>query len=273
MSDAFGTSSESYTYNQLGQVTQLQKIVGGVTYDVGYNYVGTALTYISYPSGDKAAYYYDAIGRLCGVANTSSYTGCTSMTSPYLTISPTVGYNATNQVTAATYGNGVTASAGYSSTRLQMTSLAYANGSSTLLGLNYYYSYDATYCPTGASGNNGQIQCIKDVSSETSANLRSTNYAYDQLGRLASAATAGGSTPYPAWTASWQYDRYGNRTQQTGTGAAPSPAPVVSTSTNQVTSMGSSGFTYDANGNLTQDDNFKFNMDAANRLISMTTLS
>ena len=75
-------------------------------------------------------------------------------------------YNAAEQLLKFTYGNNVVANFGYSSTRLQMTSLAYTNASSTLLlGLNYYYAHDSTNCATGVSGNNGQIQCINDVTS------------------------------------------------------------------------------------------------------------
>ena len=73
---------------------------------------------------------------------------------------------------------------------------------------------------------------------------------------------------------SWTYDRYGNRPYQNSTaGGVPAPAPSISASTNQVTSLGGTNFYYDANGNLTQDDQWKYTFDAENHIVTMTTLS
>jgi hypothetical protein len=47
-------------------------------------------------------------------------------------------YNPAFQLTALSYGNGVTASYGYSADRLQLTSLSYAQGAQSLYSLNYW---------------------------------------------------------------------------------------------------------------------------------------
>ena len=59
------------------------------------------------------------------------------------------------QITGFSYGNGVTATFGYSAQRLQMTSLKYAKGATKLLDLTYSY--------TQGGGNNGQMTKITDL--------------------------------------------------------------------------------------------------------------
>lgn len=87
-------------------------------------------------------------------------------------------------------------------------------------------------------------------------------------------AVTTGSTAYPKWGLSWSYDRYGNRTAQSVThGSGPSNSVSVSASTNRVTGMGSFTFSYDASGNLTQDDLYKYKYDAENRLVEIRQLN
>lgn len=96
---------------------------------------------------------------------------------------------------------------------------------------------------------------------------RSATYSYDSLYRLSSAVTTG-STNYPKWGISEAYDRYGNRTDQNQTFGSPPMNPVlVSTSTNHVTST---GYAYDANGNMTNDGSNTLVYDAENRTLSAT---
>jgi RHS repeat-associated protein len=122
----------------------------------------------------------------------------------------------------------------------------------SLLALNYFYQEDSTNCPNGNSlGNNGQIQCINDVSGADSDDAgRSVSYKYDFLGRLSTASTPG-STTYPAWSLAETYDRYGNLSKQSGTNA-----PPISLSVNAANNrINTSGYTYDASGNLTATPN------------------
>jgi RHS repeat-associated protein len=246
MTDGLGT--ESFTYDQLGRTTQVQKVVYNVTYTTSYtfNLAGEVVT-MTYPSGKVIKNNYDAIGRLASVQNNS--------TSAYYASS--AAYNTANHLTGFTYGNSATASYGYSSQRLQLSSLSYSSGASTLLSLTYGYTQNG--------GNNGEITTITDNVDSG----RTASYAYDSLHRVSTASTSG-STNYPAWGLSWTYDRYGNRTAQSVTsGSGPSNSVTVSTSTNRITSMGSSNFTYDSNGNLTQDDLYKYKYDAENRMVEM----
>jgi RHS repeat-associated protein len=240
------SGSESYGYDKMGRVVQLAKAVGTTSYVTKYAYnSGSELTKITYPSGRVVEYSYDLVGDLCEAAATVA-ANCGSATSPYLTL-PSSGYDAASRPLSATYGNGVVATASYTPQTGELASLSYAKNSSALFGLNYFYQQNATYCPTGNAGNNGQIQCITDVSSGTGASGRSVAYTYDQLGRLLTANTTG-SAQYPAWGLSWTYDRYGNRTAQTVTaGSGYTSSLTINPVNNQITSP---AYTYDATGNV-----------------------
>jgi len=90
------------------------------------------------------------------------------------------------------------------------------------------------------------------------------------LSRLSTAVTTG-STGYPKWGLSFTYDRYGNRTAQTVTaGTAPSSSLSIAAATNRIT-----GYTYDANGNLTVEpfvpSNNNYTYDGENRLVTFAS--
>jgi RHS repeat-associated protein len=227
------TGSEAYTYDALGRVTAMTKTIGGVSYPLGYTYdFASDLTSITYPSGRVVQQTTDTLGRL------------QQITSSGVNYVSNLAYNAASQPTGFTYGNGVQAAFAYNS-RMQLQSLDYTFNSQTLFGLNYYYKVDSTNCPSGNTGNNGQIQCIDDVVDAG----RTAKYTYDAWNRLLTASTAG-STNYPAWGLSWSYDRYGNRLSQAVTaGTAPSNTVTASVTTNRLASP----YTYDASGNMTYD--------------------
>jgi YD repeat-containing protein len=191
----------------------------------------------------------DVIGRLCAVGAAGST--CSSGTA----YSTGYNYNPAFQLTALSFGNGVAATFGFSSDRMQLSSLSYVKSGTTLFALNYSYGT--------AGSNNGQIAGITD----TVDNGRSITYGYDALYRLTSAATTG-STAYPLWGLSESYDRYGNRTAQSVTaGTGPSNSVTVSATTNRITT---SPYAYDANGNMTNDGVNTLVYDAENRAVSAT---
>ena len=242
-----GPGSESYTYDILGRLTQLQKVVSGTTYTTSYSYnLAGSVTSVTYPSGKVINRSYDTIGRLSSIANGSSnlLSGLT--------------YDPLFHLTGATYGNGITETLSYSANRGQLASLLYANsGQTTLFGETYSYAQ--------SGGNNGQLASIID--SKDSG--RNETYTYDAIGRLTAASTTG-STAYPAWGLSFSYDRYGNRLAQsissgcTGI-SCPTNSVTVSASTNHIST---SGYAYDTNGNLTNDGQNTLAYDAENQLLT-----
>jgi RHS repeat-associated protein len=258
-----GVGSETYTYNLLGQMTQLQKLIGATTYTTSYAYnLARELSSITYPSNRVVQQSFDTIGRLCAVGNSGST--CSSGT----TFATGYTYNAAFRVTGFNYGNGVSAAIGYTADRLLLQSLAYTKGATTLFSTNYWYKTDSTNCPSGASGNNGQIQCITDNVDSG----RTVSYAFDALYRLTSATTSG-STNYPKWGLSMNYDRYGNRSSQSVSSGcvAPMVCPTNSVGIDATTNrINTSGYAYDANGNMTNDGNNTLVYDAENRLLSAT---
>ena len=255
-----GVGSENYSYNALEQLTQLQKVISGATYTTNYAYnIAGELTQITYPSGRVIQQSVDAIGRLCEIA--PSTTACGTAASPYAT---GYGYNVASQVTGFKYGNGIYASLGFSSDRLQLNCLDYSttnrgttctHDSTTKFGLSYSYG--------SAGSNNGLIAGITD----SVDNGRTVAYTYDPLSRLSTALTTG-SANYPQWGLSWGYDRYGNRLNQTLTaGSGYQGSVTVNAVTNQITSA---GYAYDANGNMTNDNTNTLVYDAENHNVSAT---
>jgi RHS repeat-associated protein len=243
------SGSVTYSYNKLGQTTQVQRVVGSTTYTTSYQYnLMGETTQTTYPSGRVVQQSVDPIGRLCAVAQTS--TSCSSNTNPFAS---GFAYNTASETTGFNYGNGVVATFGYSPDRLQLTSITDVKGASTLFSLSYAY---------GAAGaNNGQIAGITD----NVDNGRTVNYTYDNLSRLNTAVTVG-STNYAKWGLSFTYDRYGNRTAQTVTsGTGPSNSVTVSATTNRITT---SGYSYDASGNMTNDGSNTLTYDGENRTIT-----
>jgi RHS repeat-associated protein len=236
-----GPGSVTYTYDLLGRVTQEQQIINGNSYTIGYQYnLAGQVTSLTYPSGRVVQPSYDTIGRLTSVS-----TGTTTLASG-------VTYDPSFRVTTYTYGNGIVANLSYSSDRRQLQSMSYVSGSQTLFG-------ESAYGHSQNGGNNGQITSITD-SVDSGRNI---TYAYDALGRLSSAVTAG-STNYPKWGLSWTYDRYGNRmTQAVTAGTAPSNSVTVNAATNQITT---SGYSYDASGNMTNDGVNAMTYDAEGRV-------
>ncbi len=256
-----GTGTEKYTYNNLGLMTQLTKTVSGTQYPFLYAYnLSGELTSLTYPSGRIVQENYDAIGRLCAVGGSGAT--CTTGTN-YVS---GFAYNTASQVTGFNYGNGVAAALTYSADRLQMQTLSYAKGATTLASLNYWYKTDATNCPIAPAGNNGQMQCITDSVDAG----RSVTYTYDSLYRLSTAVTTG-STAYPKWGLSWSYDRYGNRnTQSIISGCvAPMTCPTNSATANTTTNrIAGSPYAYDANGNMTNDGVNALTYDGENHSVS-----
>src|SRR5207244_3742196 len=105
----------------------------------------------------------------------------------------------------------------------------------------------------------------------------STSFTYDNYSRLVTSnQTSNGSSAQRRFA----YDRWGNRTgawdatsggnqiqsvtMQTvsfpGTGSAP---------TNRISSVGGTNYSYDANGNVTNDGNHTYTYDSENRLVSV----
>jgi RHS repeat-associated protein len=155
-------------------------------------------------------------------------------------------------------GNGVIEASTYND-RLQPCNQQIATGASPWVNRSYSF-YSSSSC-TGSSGNNGNVMQIADGLQPN----RTQNFSYDPLNRLASASTQGTSGP-DCWGQSFSYDSWGNLSENATQCLAPSPNLVFGTNNQIITS----GFQYDAAGNMTMGPNsgINYQYDAESRLIN-----
>jgi RHS repeat-associated protein len=124
------------------------------------------------------------------------------------------------------------------------------------LAYNYYLpGTTPTGCPVAAAGtgNNGNVIGYTYTDAvNNKAMSHSALYVYDTLNRLVCAqATSPNNNPTATYDLVFSYDRYGNMAcVQNANTNGPCPQWAYNPSTNQLTT---SGFTYDAAGNLTKD--------------------
>src|SRR6185437_4438343 len=114
-----------------------------------------------------------------------------------------------------------------------------ASGSSLVSGSDpTSYSYALTYEPNG------------DIATANDSVNGNWTYTYDDFNRLASSSCSGACPDGQGTQAfGYVYDRYANRWQQNVTaGAGPQPVATFNNTKNQL-----DGYSYDADGNLTND--------------------
>jgi RHS repeat-associated protein len=118
---------------------------------------------------------------------------------------------------------------------------------------------------------NGNIETLSDPV------IGIWNYQYDNLNRLTGANSTGGS--YQGVGVAWSYDSWGNRTTETLSGSSTTPVPSSSQAQfntfNQITesNYASSGFLYDAAGNVTNDGLNQYAYDGEGRLCAVHNLT
>jgi RHS repeat-associated protein len=91
---------------------------------------------------------------------------------------------------------------------------------------------------------------------------QTSTYGYDGFNRLGSRTVTSGTGPNYGWV----YDRYGNRWQQNitgGTGSGPTISVSFNSANNQIST---SGYTYDAAGNMTDDGFNSYTYDGENNI-------
>ncbi len=115
----------------------------------------------------------------------------------------------------------------------------------------YEYSYDANNNITSVVTNSGTI-----------------SYQYDELNQLTQETLLDGTT------ITYEYDAVGNRTKKIVTvGGTPTTTNYTYNDGNELISVDGQAYTYDANGNLTNNGNKTFIYDEENRLIEVKDAS
>ncbi|NYF78152.1 RHS repeat domain-containing protein [Granulicella arctica] len=146
-------------------------------------------------------------------------------------------------------------------------------------GLNIYKDYDSSgrlfaqwvcagaaafNCGTQMFGTDAYRSGVRVTYMDDTTQVASRSFGYDEFNRLTS-ATRINSTTQNNFT--YSYDRYGNRWSQAVTqGSGPSPSVTFDSTSNRITT---SGFAYDAAGNMTNDGLHSYQYDAEGNLINV----
>ena len=132
---------------------------------------------------------------------------------------------------------------------------------------NYYGGSNPTSCAApsqSTSGNNANVTGYWYQDNTNPSLSHSASYTYDALHRLTSSIATGSSTH----NLDFSYDQYGNmRCVLDGQTSGPCPQWTFNTSTNRITT---SGFQYDAAGNLLNDATYTYTWDGEGRVRTVT---
>jgi RHS repeat-associated protein len=247
-------------FDTLGKSLVNQQITEGNTYTSSYQYnlIGD-LVQETYPSGRVVRNDYNSnneISKIYGQKNASSV---------MRTYANNISYTAWGAIDKIKLGNGRFESAKFNN-RLQVTELAVGSsvGDGSLWKLNYEFGELQTNNSVDTSKNSGNI-AKQTINFNGLANPIYQGYKYDSLNRVTEAKETANSQT--TWQQNFGYDRFGNRTSfnQVVNGNQMAinniTLPSVDAGTNRISS---SGYVYDANGNLINDPQnrqFTFNGD------------
>jgi RHS repeat-associated protein len=177
------------------------------------------------------------------------------------TLTSGVHYNGAGAFTSYAFGNGLTQTAVFdgllqpcrmnvNSSGTLVTSCTQSAPTGNVLDLSIGFNY--------GSADNGNVMSWAAAGQQTF----NRTYTYDALNRL-STMSAPGST---CTGLSWNYDAWGNRTDQNYTGGTCLTFHQSASTNNQ---FNSSPYTYDAAGNMTHDASHSYFYDAENRIIQV----
>ncbi|GAA0680673.1 RHS repeat protein [Dyella marensis] len=235
------TVTTTYCYDARGNMVQKRQTQGTQTDAIGYSYtLAGRVASILTPSGTSVQHVRDAAGRI------------SSMT---VLLPGVTGAGAGNVVTSITY-------------------LPFGPVTSYILGNGQTVTrtYDANYAVTDVVSPVLNLHFARDVmnniialGNSPGANPATETYSYDPLYRLTSV-----SGPSGIAIEAYTYSKTGDRLSKASAGLA-TGAYGYQTNSHWLTSIGSSAFTYDANGNVTGNatggETFGYGYNGRNRLI------
>lgn len=255
MTDLAGTAT--YSYDILGRLASETRTLPGISgsqpasvgMTMSYDYyLDGSLKALHYPGGSAVTYTPDSGGV------TVSAIDKTNSASPINYVTGAT-YSPTGAIAGFVSGNGITSSFSYNN-RLQPVNMsAVATQMSpvqTVFSLGYDFHLGSAVVNNGDNGNVYGITNFKD-------STRSQTFAYDALNRLISAQNAGTDCAVTIlnndrkfWGNDYVYDPWGNLLQKNKKTSACYGENLLVTVDNR-NRISSSGFAYDAPGNLTND--------------------
>ena len=231
-------TDEWFSYDKNGNPTNLWEHTpnsgSGYYYPIAATYFANGMvnTLSGIPGLTTITYSLDYEGRINTVSANSGQNPVVLNGS-----NPGTTYNPASQVLGVNFGSGATESFTYDNVG-RMNQYKYNVGGQT----------ETANLTWNGTGTLGQL-AITDQFNST--NTQTCNYTHDDLTRI-SAANCGS-----IWNQTFSYDPFGNITQS-GTGSF---QPTYATSTNRITQIGSSGTSYDADGNVKSDSIHSFAWD------------
>lgn len=248
-------SETRYTsFDDLGRLLTHQQITDGQTYNTGYTYnLSGALIEETYPSTRVVKYTLDQNGDLAQVQSKKT------ANHGYWTYADSFSYDSAGAVKKMQLGNGRWETDLYNE-RLQIKQIGLGTTDADQNQLKLELSYGTS------TQNNGSLREQK-ITVPGIANAFIQTYTYDDLNRLKSATETNGGAE--TWKQTFEIDRYGNRefdaANTTTLGSCPQAIcnPDIRTADNRFSS--GQGYSYDLNGNVTQDTTGQgFGYDAEN---------
>lgn len=218
--------SAHFTYDELGQVTQGDRVVDGAVYTFvnTFDALGRQKT-ARYPDGEVIKYEYNNSGDVEKIYSDQTQ---------YVT---DVNYNPSGKITTIKYGNGTYTDYTYNEQTLRLENLkTFTSGGGTKLQ-DFSYQFDRM----------GNVASIVDT-----VNTASQTFQYDNLYRLTQGIGAGYGTHQ------YEYDSIGNRTAQIKNGErtdylyGENNEPVHAVTSSKINGQLTAQYSYDANGNLQQ---------------------
>jgi RHS repeat-associated protein len=257
---------ENYSYDGLTRVSAVTYTIDSRTYttDYAYNQVGQRNRI------GHIYFHFDNEGHIFGVRNYP--VGGNGIS--YLT-------NATYDLTGRLISDSLSTNGGYvnetfgrDAQRLQLTTQTATKGATSLMNLTY--SYQASTGQMGAGTTAGNANQLMNVTGTINNTTESSGFTYGLQGQL---ITSNQTTNSSSAQRRFNYDPYGNRTAVYDAVSGGNQIQSIALSqsggapTNRIASVTSGGsavnYTYDANGNITNDGVHSYTLDAVNRVVSV----
>ncbi|MFN7609635.1 MAG: hypothetical protein ACK5QX_01655, partial [bacterium] len=253
----------TYRHDAWGRLTGKTTTISGKSFTTSYGWGDTGsaldkLTSITYPSGTRVNYSYDAQGYLSGITVNpvnANGVGVSGTATPLLS---GIGYTADNRITGWLWSDSKARTIGYDSYG-QITSYSLGDplGTGAAAGTQRSLIRDGAGRITGYSHTN-------TANPGAAANLNQA-FAYDNLNRLTNATLGNSTTQY-------SYDATGNRTAKIIAGT--SYSNTVASTSNRLTQTqdvnGTATLQYDAAGHITSDGTNTFTYSDRGRMTSAT---
>ncbi len=244
LTDPSGTVA--YTWNTLGHMTRVVRVIGARTYQTDYAYDKDGnVTEITMPSGRIVTYTRDSLARVTAVS-TKDNAGALSNT-----VASSIAWRPFGPLASLTFGNSIALTLAYDNDG-RVTDIDAAGGGTTVQDLTYGYDPASNITSIG----------------DNLATNRSQTFVYDNLNRLTSATGLYGTNTYA-------YDAVGNRTQKTVTVPFASTdtytTPATSNRLSSIAGGSNRTLSYEASGQASTDqrspvDTWTYTTDKAGRM-------